>query len=79
MALTFLFLHFNQESSIISCYLNWTIVGVLLNPEIFGSGSQVKYYSGQIACPKNTPSINALLRLPTPKSLSIIGLVFSCG
>ncbi len=33
----------------------------LLNPEIFGSVFQVKYYSGQITYTKNTPSINMLL------------------
>jgi hypothetical protein len=30
--------------------------------------SQIKYYSGQINYPKNTPSINTLLRSPDDKS-----------
>ena len=47
----------------------WWLVGVLLNPEIFGIGSQIKYYSREITYPKNTPSINNLLRLPDAKSL----------
>ena len=43
-----------------------------------GSVSPVKYNSGQITILRIRLRSISYIRLPTPKSLSIIGLVFSC-
>jgi hypothetical protein len=65
---------FSRESSIPNECLDCNQVGILINPEIINNVSQVKYYSGQITYPKNTPSINTLLRLNDPKSSPSLSL-----
>jgi hypothetical protein len=47
---TFLVIVINSDNILL---LN---ISVLVNPEILGSVSQVKYYSVRITYPKNTPS-----------------------
>jgi hypothetical protein len=69
MALPF-FICFNWKSSVTFTYHMCRLVDATSQPRTIRQRVlQVKYYSRGITYPKNTPSINMLLRLLVPKCL----------